>query len=489
MRASFRHSLSLSFVDKYVGQMAALVATIILARLLTPEEIGIYSVGAAIVLVIQLLRDFGVTQYVIQQKDLTEDELRSALAVALIIGWGLGIALYFMAPAIASVYEQPGISTLMQVLSISFFLVPFNCVTLALFRRDFEFDKVLKVNLASTFSHTIVVIFLAWYGLSYMSMAWASVAGVVAGVSVASILNTRKLSFRPRFSGMSKIARLGGWMSTTTITKQVSVAAPELIIGKALSMEAVGLFSRAIGTVRLFHYAVTSAIAPLALPLFSGAVRDGTDLKKIYLSMLEHVAALAWPFYGLLALMAYPIVTILYGSSWNEAVKPAQVLCLWAAVGSIAIYRNEVLTAVGKVRSATALELISLVTLVALCVVFVAYGIAAVAGALIIAAIVDVIVTFAVFKGMFNIASVDLWRALNKSLMVTIWSLLIPLLVFIYLPPKPDQLWLPLGIAILGCAVGWLAGVLVHHHPYRNELLSLWSATKIKMQIHASSNK
>ncbi len=487
MRTSFRHSLSLSFIEKYVGQMAALIATVILARLLTPAEIGIYSIGAAVVLVIQLLRDFGVTQYVIQQENLNDDELRSAMAVAVIIGWGLGILLYYSAPTIAAVYQQPGIAKLMQVLSISFFLVPFNSVTLALFRRDFEFEKVLKVNLASTFSHTIVVIFLAWYGLSYMSMAWASVAGVVAGVGVALMLNTRKLSFRPKFSGMSKVAKFGGWMSTTTITKQASVAAPELIIGKVLSMEAVGLFSRAIGTVRLFHYAVTSAIAPLALPLFSGAAREGVDVKKIYLSMLEHVTALAWPFYGLLALMAYTIVSILYGSTWTEAVAPAQVLCLWAAVSSITIYRNEVLTAVGKVQAATMVELISLVATVALCAMAATFGITAVAGALIIAAIIEVIITYIIFRTIVNILISDLWQALNKSMYVTIWSLLIPLVVFIYLPPSSDRVWLPLILSVFGSAIGWLIGVFFHHHPYRKELESLWGVTKLKFrpQVHS----
>lgn len=485
--SNLRRSLSISFVDKYLGQLAAFVSTIILARLLTPQEIGIYSVGAAVVLVVQLLRDFGVTQYVIQHQDLSEADLRSAMTVALLIGWGLGCGLFFSASAIAEIYQQPGIEKLMQVLSISFFLVPFNSVTIALFRRDFQFDKVLKVNLASTVSHTLVVIFLAWYGLSYMSMAWASVAGVVAGVGVASILNNRKLSFRPNFSGMSRVAKFGGWMSASTITKQMGVAAPELIIGKALSMEEVGFFSRAIGTVKLFHYAVTAAIAPLALPLFSGAVREGADIKKIYLSMLEHVTALAWPFYGLLALMAYPIVTILYGTTWTEAVIPAQVLCLWAAVSSVTLYRSEVLTAVGKVQAATMVEMASLAAIVVLCVTAVNFGISAVAGALIIAVIIEVVVTYMIFRAMVGMLISDLWQSLNKSMYVTIWSLLIPLVVFIYLPPSPDRVWLPLILSICGSAIGWLIGVFFHHHPYRKELESLWGMTKLKLRPQAPS--
>ena len=485
--SNLRRSLSISFVDKYLGQLAAFVSTIILARLLTPQEIGIYSVGAAVVLVVQLLRDFGVTQYVIQHQELTEADLRSAMTVALMIGWGLGCILFFSASAIAEIYQQPGIEKLMQVLSISFFLVPFNSVTIALFRRDFQFDKVLKVNLASTVSHTLVVIFLAWYGLSYMSMAWASVAGVVAGVGVASILNNRKLSFRPNFSGVSNVAKFGGWMSASTITKQMGVAAPELIIGKALSMDEVGFFSRAIGTVKLFHYAVTSAIAPLALPLFSGAAREGADIKKIYLSMLEHVTALAWPFYGLLALMAYPIITILYGTTWTEAVIPAQVLCMWAAVSSVALYRSEVLTAVGKVQAATMVEMASLAAIVVLCVMAVNFGISAVAAALIIAAIIEVVVTYMIFRAIVGMLISDLWQALNKSMYVTIWSLLIPLVVFIYLPPSPDRVWLPLILSLCGSAIGWLIGVFFHHHPYRKELESLWGVTKLKLRPQVPS--
>ena len=85
--ASIRKALSLSFASKYSSLAIHTVAIMVLARLLTPAEIGVYSVGAAVVALAHVLRDFGVGNYLIQEKELTQDRIRTAFGVALVIAW------------------------------------------------------------------------------------------------------------------------------------------------------------------------------------------------------------------------------------------------------------------------------------------------------------------------------------------------------------------------------------------------------------------
>jgi len=82
-----RHSFFFSFAEKYTVLLLGIVATMILSRLLTPAEVGVYSLGAVLVAMAQVVRDFGVGQYLIQEKVLTTEKLRAALTTSLVVAW------------------------------------------------------------------------------------------------------------------------------------------------------------------------------------------------------------------------------------------------------------------------------------------------------------------------------------------------------------------------------------------------------------------
>ena len=92
--ASIRKALALSFAGKYSSLAIHTVAVMVLARLLTPAEIGVYSVGAAVVALAHVVRDFGVGNYLIQEKELTTERIRTAFAVTLVIGWTMAAVLF-----------------------------------------------------------------------------------------------------------------------------------------------------------------------------------------------------------------------------------------------------------------------------------------------------------------------------------------------------------------------------------------------------------
>lgn len=86
--SSMRTALLFSFAERYALIAVNLVSNLLIARLLTPDQIGVYSVTLAVISIAQVLRDFGVASYLVQVKDLTEDHIRTALGVTLIIGVG-----------------------------------------------------------------------------------------------------------------------------------------------------------------------------------------------------------------------------------------------------------------------------------------------------------------------------------------------------------------------------------------------------------------
>ena len=101
----------------------------VISRVLTPEEIGIFSIAFVSTLILQELQNFGVAQYVIQEPRLTREKMRTAIGVTSLVAWSIAVVMFFGASSAASFYGQAGLEQIFPVLAISFVLTPFRVVT------------------------------------------------------------------------------------------------------------------------------------------------------------------------------------------------------------------------------------------------------------------------------------------------------------------------------------------------------------------------
>ena len=121
MTITTRTAIGFNITGGYLTLSLQFVSTMILARLLTPEEIGIFSAGFTIVALAQLFRDFGLNQYIIQEKELNETKIRTTFTLNLLMSWTLGTLLFIAAGLIADFFQEEGIETLIRILSFNFF--------------------------------------------------------------------------------------------------------------------------------------------------------------------------------------------------------------------------------------------------------------------------------------------------------------------------------------------------------------------------------
>ncbi|MEE8445630.1 MAG: oligosaccharide flippase family protein, partial [Alphaproteobacteria bacterium] len=176
-----------------------------MARLLTPAEIGIFSVGIAVVGMAHMLRGFGVGSYLIQEKELTRDKIRAAFTVALVIAWVMAGVLIALSGPMADFYDEPGVHQVMMVLSINFFLIPFSAPILALLNREMNFAALFCIGVMSTFAGAATSVTMAILGFGFMSLAWGSVAGILTTVVVANLNRPSLAQVLPSFRGWRQI--------------------------------------------------------------------------------------------------------------------------------------------------------------------------------------------------------------------------------------------------------------------------------------------
>ncbi|WP_343731634.1 lipopolysaccharide biosynthesis protein [Duganella sp.] len=351
-----RLSFMLSFSEKYTLLVVNTVSAMVLARWLTPEAVGVYAIGAVLVGLVQVLRDFGVGAYVIQEKTLDRDKLRAALGVNMLIAWPLALLVLAGSYPAAWFYHEPRLRMVLQLLAINFLLVPFSAVALPYLRRLMRFRAVFAINVSQCAVQAACSMLLAMHGWGYLSLAVGAVAGAVATVLTTLCCRPGDLPWLPSLRGARKILSFGAVSTAGTLIDEAGVAAPDLIIGKMTGVAEVGIYGKAMGVINVFNQLVTAAISPVIFPLFSAQARAGDDLRQAYLTTVSHMTALSLPFFGFIALMAQPLVRLLYGDQWDAAVPVIRVMCIGSAVYSLFSMARYLFVAMGEVRAQARLD-------------------------------------------------------------------------------------------------------------------------------------
>ncbi|RMD63719.1 MAG: hypothetical protein D6826_04230, partial [Alphaproteobacteria bacterium] len=225
------------------------------------------------------------------------------------------------------------------------------------------------------------------------------------------------------------------------------------------------------GLINLFREGALSGILPVVLPAFSQRLRAGEDITPGYLRGVSYLTGIAWPFFGFVALMAYPIIRILFGPQWDDAVPIARVLCLAAAIGAPWGFADQTLIALGQIRREMYAQAMTAPVQIAALIALSFYGLEAAAFAAVLRfALLSSIRTWNL-KRYAGIAPGAIVRATTESAGVLALSCAGPAVVLLTMQIDAGHLYLPFAIACATAAVGWLLGVFMLAHPLRDEIV------------------
>lgn len=479
-----KSSLSLSFLDKYVGYTLRFVSTVIIARLCTPNEIGIFSVAFVLISIGHVLRDFGVAQYLIQKPELNKRQIRASLTVMWLIAWGLFALLWLSKSWISQFYGEPQLEQSIEILSLIFLLAPFGSVRIALLRREMDFGKLAKINIGSYLGLHFTTIYMAWQGFGLYALVWGQVAGVVMTLLGTLYYSPPNCWHWPGFKGMRDVFRFGVPLCVSNILETASDNGADLVLGRALSMQAVGFFGKAQGLMNLFKIAVSSAVWPVVLPYFSIKNRENSDLLPDYLKAMELYTLFAWPFFIGLWFFTDAFVLVLFGDQWLTIIPLVKVLCFAAMIQALFPFYNAILVAKGAVgRNLYCQIVFSILRLSAICI-GVLYGLKAVAIALLIAEVFCSAYLYYTLKKVLALSVVDILKAIRIPVtscfvLIVFFSMLRPILASIDL-----VLIGKLAVPLVGGLLVWTLHLKLSNHTIYHIMLKPFA--KLKGNHHVS---
>lgn len=465
-----RRSLWITFLASNFNTLLMFALTLILARLLTPADIGVFSIAVVFINIVAVFRDWGISSYLVRETTLTPEKLRSAIGLYLVLSWALALVLVLVSAPLARYYDQSGVEAVLHVLTVSFLLVPYASVLSSLLARDLQAGKQAVVTGVSTVVYALTCITLALGGHGYLSLAWANLANLMSNIVCLYLLRPVGLSLRPSFfGGWREPLRFGGGAVIGNLVNVMHQSLPDLLLGKFSGVREVGLFSRANGLIGIFQQIAGPALNFATLPYVASERRGGTAMAPLLARANAYLTGLAWPVYVFFAVFAHDLIQWLYGEAWIEAAPVASIIALSAGLRLGYLLFHPALTAMDRPYNAALMVGANLVLRVAVLFIWRPAELMSFAWALCIADLVSMPMLGWVVARWAGLSAADWLRSHLRSMVVTIACALACLLGN-WLLPQALPIWLRLAAAAFLFSATWLIGIFAIGHPLKSEI-------------------
>lgn len=343
---------SLSVVSVSLLQMIQLI---VLGRLLGPEIFGLIALIQIVIQFSQLLMDMGITDAIVHKEKISRTALSSLYWFSIAAGIVLFCLLLVAAPFIGRVFQAPELTMMIQVVGISFIIIPFGLQfqTLAVKRMDFK--DLTKVEVVATVCGTIVTLALViFFHIGVWAVVWGYLAMVVMKTAPWVIIGFRDAESKPdiefSWAAIKELVSFGMYRLGATAANTVNTKIDQIVIGVMLGPQLLAFYSMAINLVMQPVQKLNPVITKLSLPIFAQIQNDKKRLKKWYLFVIHLLMVLNAPLYAGLALLAPFAVPLLLGEEWLSIIGLVQILCIYALFRSLGNPSGSLFIAVGKVR-------------------------------------------------------------------------------------------------------------------------------------------
>lgn len=316
-----------SGLQKFGSVLLAFISTIVLARLLMPEDYGCVGMLAIFLSVAGTFVDGGFGSALIQKKSPTKEDYST------IFYWNLGISLllylilFLTAPLIARFYHTPLLCSVLRVQGVVLIINAIRIVQTNQLRKQLRFKKIAVVDLSVNAFSLAVTIWMAWKGYG----VWALVAQQLIVSFLTTLIYWATGHWWPllTFSKQSfkELFKFGGFILLSNLINTFCNNIQGLLIGRLYNSTTMGYYSKARATEQIPSNLISGVIDQVAYPVLSEAQNDKPYLVEILRKFIGVLAYTTAPIMMLLVVLAEPIFLLLYSERWLPSVPYFQILC------------------------------------------------------------------------------------------------------------------------------------------------------------------
>ncbi|MBC2714599.1 MAG: lipopolysaccharide biosynthesis protein [Desulfobacteraceae bacterium] len=332
----------------WLGQIFSWALTLIVIRLLTPDDYGLFAMATVLTGFLTILSELGLGAAIIQKNEIAEDELRKIFGCVIVLDFFLCGAVWGTAPLVANFFAEPRVIPVMRLLCFNFILISFYLLPQSLLQRDLNYKRISVIDLIATVCSSAVTLLLAWKNYGAFALVW----GIVCIHLVKAVIYNfdKSLRYCPAFSlrGIRSMLRFGGYISFSRVIWYFYSQADVVIVGRVFGKGQLGVYSIALQLVSIPLTKIGSIAHQIGLPAFSQIQDNLSAVQKNFLKIVKVSSLLSFPLYLGAASVVDVVLPALLGDKWIESIVFIQILCLVMPLRFISTFFTPVVSAVGR---------------------------------------------------------------------------------------------------------------------------------------------
>ncbi len=317
-----------SAVDNYASYGVSFFVSIILARLLTPDDYGLIGIVAIFTTVCGVIINGGFGTALIRKQDCTDDDYNTVFIINLAVSIMLYILIYVCAPFISLYFERNELISLIRASSLGLIISALSIVPTTRLSKMIDFRSQTKVSLLSSVLGGVTGIGLAYGGFGVWALVLSGLVVAFVRSFLLLIYNRWVPVFRFSFVSFQELFGFGWKMMASSILDSIWKQLYQVVVGKYYSPASLGQYTRATGFSQLFSSNLTVVVQRVTYPVLSSIQDDRTRMVSAYRKIIKTTMFITAVSMFFLGAISEPLLYCLIGPQWHDAAIYLTIICI-----------------------------------------------------------------------------------------------------------------------------------------------------------------
>lgn len=337
----------------------SIVATSILARLLSPQDYGLIGMVGVVTNFVALFKDLGLSLATVQRPEITSRQISTLFWLNILLSLGTMTVLLSLAPLLSWFYGEPRLTLITMITASGFLIGGLTVQHEALLKRQMRFYALSIISATAMVSGYIVGILFAWNGFRFWSLVFSQLALLTTNTLLVWIVCRWRPGLPSRNTGVRSMLSFGGHITAYSTINYFSKNADNVLIGKFWGSSPLGLYNKSAQLVGLPTEQITEPLMGVVIPTLSRLADSAERYRSAYFRIMEKILILVMPGVGLMIVTADWVIAIVLGGQWKEATPILVFMCIAGLFQPVMATGGWLLVSQGRGRDMFAWSLIN----------------------------------------------------------------------------------------------------------------------------------
>ncbi len=428
-----KYGIKWQLITNLSGQAVYFVNGVILARILSPKEFGIYGMAQIISNFTFMFWNLGINAAIIQKKNVSEDDLDTAFSISLIMGMVSFAIISASAFYLAAFFKEPIVAPLTLLIGTTFLIYAFDRIPSALLGRNLQFKQSSLIGLANPVVYTLVTIPLALLGFGAFSFAWGIIAASLTMMVMRIRYSIKFYQWRPKFrihkGSVKTLLNFGMFVTFQSLINFAFSNLQRILTGRYFGAEDLGQFNRAANLSNMPLSKISENVGVVLMPAFSSIQDKRHKIIDWFKKFNFFTYCIISPFLIFCLFFPQEIMGGVFGMKW----LPAAPLLLWFSLSSLFsvsdIFFNNILNGIGKPHTNFYIRLILLLPFIGSMLFSLRWGLNGVVVALFLNSVLLFVLTVLLMQRYKLITFLDYFLSCFEPILISISACIITKLI------------------------------------------------------------